>query len=127
MTGQNPDDLLARLREEATRAVARELVLEAAADKLEIHVPDEEIEALVREQAELHGDDVEETMSQLRHSGRIETLREDLRLRNALDRVAAEVTSIPKQLAEARESIWTPEKEKQQTETKLWTPGSQGA
>ena len=31
---------------------------------------------------------------------------------------------IPVELAEAREAIWTPEKEKQATETKLWTPGS---
>jgi FKBP-type peptidyl-prolyl cis-trans isomerase (trigger factor) len=127
MTGQSPDDLVARLREEATRSVARELVLEAAADKLGIQVPDEEIEALVREQAELVGDDPEETLSELRHSGRIEALREDIRLRNALDRVASEVQRIPKELAEARDAIWTPEKEKQQTDTKLWTPGSQGA
>ena len=127
MTGQNPDELVARLRDEATRSVARELVLEAAADKLDIQVPDEEIETLVREQAELVGDDADETMSQLRDTGRIETLREDLRLRNALDRVALEVKRIPKELAEARDAIWTPEKEKQQTDTKLWTPGSQGA
>jgi FKBP-type peptidyl-prolyl cis-trans isomerase (trigger factor) len=127
MTGQNPDELVARLRDEATRSVARELVLEAAADKLDIQVPDEEIETLVREQAELVGDDADETMSQLRDTGRIETLREDLRLRNALDRVASEVKRIPKELAEARDAIWTPEKEKQQTDTKLWTPGSQGA
>jgi trigger factor len=124
MTGQSPDDLVARLREEATRSVARELVLEAAADKLDIQVPDEEVETLVREQAELAGEDPEETISQLRHSGRLETLRDDIRLRNALDRVASEVKRIPKELAEARDAIWTPEKEKQQADTKLWTPGS---
>jgi hypothetical protein len=33
------------------------------------------------------------------------------------------VKRIPRELADAREQIWTPEKEKQQTETKLWTPG----
>jgi trigger factor len=124
MTGQSPDDLVGRLREEATRSVSRELVLEAAADKLDIQVPDEELEALVREQTELAGEDPEETLSELRHSGRIETLREDIRLRNALDRVASEVKRIPKELAEARDAIWTPEKEKQQTDTKLWTPGT---
>jgi len=127
MTGQSPEQLLERLHEEAARSVARELVLEAAADKLGIDVPDEEIETLVREQAGQVGDDAAETMEQLRHSGRIETLREDLRLRNALDRIASEVKRIPKELAEARDAIWTPEKEKQQTDTKLWTPGSQGA
>ena len=127
MTGQSPDQLLERLREEATRSVARELVLEAAADRLELTVPDEEIEALVREQADAHGDDVDETMARLRESGRLETLRDDLRLRNALDRIASEVKRIPRELAAAREAIWTPDKEKPTTETKLWTPGSGGA
>ena len=124
MTGQNPEDLLARLHDEASRSVARELVLEAAADKLGIDVPDEEIEALVREQADALGDDADETLLRLRESGRIETLRDDVRLRNALDRVASEVKRIPKELAAARDALWTPEKEKQPTDAKLWTPGS---
>jgi trigger factor len=125
MTGQNPEDLLQRLQEEATRSVARELVLEAAAEKLGIDVPDEEIEAIVREQAEAMGDDADETLLQLRESGRIETLRDDIRMRNALDRVASEVKRIPKELAEARDALWTPEKENKPTDAKLWTPGSQ--
>ncbi len=124
MTGQSPDQLLERLHEEAARSVARELVLEAAADKLGIDVPDEEIEALVREQAEALGDDPDETLQRLRESGRIETLRDDVRLRNALDRVASEVKRIPKELAAARDALWTPEKEKKPTDAKLWTPGS---
>jgi trigger factor len=124
MTGQTPEALIARLEDEARRSVARELVLEAAADKLGIVVADDEVEALVREQAELLDEDAGETLDRLRENGRFETLREDMRLRNALDRVVAEVKRIPRELAQARESIWTPEKEKQQTETKLWTPGS---
>jgi trigger factor len=124
MTGQNPDELLQRLHEEATRSVARELVLEAAAEKIGIDVPDEEIETLVREQAEAMGDDADEAMLQLRESGRIETLRDDIRMRNALDRIASEVKRIPRELAEARDALWTPEKEKQPTDAKLWTPGS---
>jgi trigger factor len=127
MTGQQPEELVARLQDEAERSVARELVLEAAADKLGLQVPDEEVEALVREQAESLGDDADETLIALRDSGRLETLRDDLRLRNALDRVAGEVKRIPKELADARESIWTPDKEKPPTETKLWTPGEGAA
>jgi trigger factor len=124
MTGQSADDLLERLRSEATRSVGRELVLDAAADQLGIDIPDSEVEELVREQAEAFGDDADEQIQRLRESGRFETLREDLRLRKALDRVASEVKRIPRELAAARESIWTPDKEKQQADTKLWTPGS---
>src|SRR5579862_3550527 len=124
MTGQQPEQLVARLGDEARRSVARELVLEAVAEQLGLHVSDEEVESLVREQADALDDDADETLLRLRESGRFETLREDIRLRNALDRVAAEVTRIPRELADARDAIWTPDKEKQQTETKLWTPGS---
>jgi trigger factor len=124
MTGQSPEQLLERLHEEAARSVARELVLEAAADKLGIDVPDEEIETLVREQADALGDDADETLQRLRENGRIETLRDDVRLRNALDRVASEVKRIPRELAAARDALWTPDKEKQPTDAKLWTPGS---
>jgi trigger factor len=127
MTGQTAEQLISRLEEEARRSVGRELVLEAAADKLGIQVSDEEVEALVREQAELLDENADETLERLRESGRFESLRDDMRLRNALDRVVAEVKRIPRELADARDAIWTPEKEKQQAETKLWTPGSQGA
>jgi trigger factor len=122
MTGQSPDELLARLRDEAERSVARELVLETVADELGLEVADDEVEELVREQAEAIGDDPDEALVRLRESGRLETLRDDLRLRNALDRVSAEVKRIPRELAAAREAIWTPDKEKPPTETKLWTP-----
>ena len=122
MTGQPPEELVARLSEEAQRSVARELVLDAVADQLGIDVPDAEVEELVREQAEALGDDTDEMLVALRESGRFESLRDDLRLRKALDHVAGEVKRIPLAQAEAREAIWTPDKEKPPTETKLWTP-----
>ena len=122
MTGQQPEELVARLHDEAQRSVARELVLDAVAEQLGLDVPDSEVEELVREQAEALGDDTEEMLVALRESGRFESLREDLRLRKALDQVAADVQRIPLAQAEARDAIWTPDKENPPTETKLWTP-----
>src|SRR5205085_2644270 len=52
VTGQTPEQLAQGVRAEAARSVARELVLEAAADQLGIEVPDEDVEALIREQGE---------------------------------------------------------------------------
>ncbi len=124
LSGETGDQLVERLRAEAQLSVARELVLEAVADKLALEVTDEEIEELVREQAEAHGDDPDEAVKQVFASGGHEALRGDLRLRKALDRVAAEVQRVPVDVARARESIWTPDKESAQAETKLWTPGS---
>ena len=124
LSGVSPEQLSEQIRSEAAQSVARELVLEGVADKLELDVPDEEVEALVREEAQAAGDDPDELLQRLRDAGTFEDLREDIRLRAALDRVAAEVKRIPVELAEAREAIWTPEKEKAETPTKLWTPGT---
>jgi trigger factor len=123
MSGRTPDQLIEAMRSEAAQSVSRELVLEALADKAEIDTSDEAVDALIREQSE-EDDNVEEAITQLRDSGAYERLREDLRLRAALDRLAQDVKRIPVELAEARESIWTPEQDKPATPTKLWTPGS---
>jgi len=125
LTGGTAEDLQGRLRAEATRSVARELVLEAVADRAAIEVADADVDAFVREQAALSGDDEDEIVAQVRANGRFESLREDLRLRRALDRVASEVKRIPVELARAREKLWTPEQEKRPSDTKLWTPGSE--
>src|SRR5438309_644313 len=91
MTGQQPEELVARLQDEAERSVARELVLDAVAEQLGLDVPDADVEELVREQAEALGDATEEMLGALRESGRLESLREHLGLRNALDQAGADV------------------------------------
>jgi len=124
LTGQTAEQLVQRMSAEAALSVARELVLEAVADQLELQVDDAEIEELIREQAELAEDDPDEAVKQVFDSGRQDLLRSDLRLRKALDRVAAEAKRIPPEVAAARDEICTPDKDSPQTETKLWTPGS---
>jgi trigger factor len=124
LSGRTPQQIQADIEAEAQQALAREIVLEAAADKLGIDVSDEQVDALVREQSEELGEDGDEMLAQVREAGRYEALRADLRLRDALDRIAADVKRIPMELAHARDKLWTPEKEKPETATKLWTPGS---
>jgi trigger factor len=124
LTNQTPQQLAESVRAEAARSVARELVLEAAADKLGVDVPDEQVEELIREQAELAGEDPVEVTQQLREGDRFETLRADLRLRETLDRIVAEVKRISPDLASARDKLWTPEKETDATKPKIWTPSS---
>jgi trigger factor len=124
LTGQTPEQLAEGVRGEAAQSVARELVLEAAADKLAIEVSDDEVEELIREQAEDAGEDADDLISQLREAGRFETLRADLRLKQTLDRIVSEVKRISPDLAQARDKLWTPDKETAPTETKLWTPAS---
>ena len=124
-TGQTPDALTGQIRAEAAQSVARELALEAVAEKADIVISDDEVKGLIREQAEAAGDDVEAVIADVWAHGHQESLREDLRLRAALDRLAADVKPIPPEQHAAREAIWTPDKEKPAGETKLWTPGSE--
>ena len=86
-------------------------------DKLGIAVTDDEIREQLREQGE-EDKDIEEFID----AGGADRVRNDLRMKKAVDRIAAEVKPIAPELAEAREAIWTPDKENPPTETKLWTP-----
>ena len=120
LSGESAEELVARLREQAAASVAGEIVLEAAADQLEITVSDEEVDQAFRDRFE----DADKVIEQAREAGVYESEREAMRLAPALDRIAAEVERIPPEQAAAREAIWTPDKEKPKTDTKLWTPGS---
>jgi trigger factor len=126
MTGQSAEEVVARLRAEAEQSLARELVLDAAADQLGVEVSDEEIDELIKSQSE-EGDDVEESKRLLRENGGYERIRADLRLKKALDEIVAGVKRIPVELAAARDKLWTPEKEKEGTKMNIWTPGSEEA
>jgi trigger factor len=126
MTGQSADEVVARLRAEAEQSLARELVLDAAASKLDVEVSDEEIDELIESQSE-EGDDVAESKRLLQENGGYERIRADLRLKKALDEIVAGVKRIPVELAAARDKLWTPEKEKEGTKMNIWTPGSEEA
>jgi trigger factor len=120
LSGESAEALVARLREQAAASVAGEMLLEAAADQLGIAVTDEEVDASFRDRF----DEADDVIAQAREAGVYESEREAMRLARALDRITAEVEKVPPEQAAAREAIWTPDKEKPKTETKLWTPGS---
>jgi trigger factor len=119
MTGQTPEQLEGRLRAEAAQSVARELVLEAVADKLGLDVSDDEIRAELQKAGE-----PDEAIDEFFAAGGADRVRGDLRMRKALDRIAADVKPIAPSLHEARESLWTPDQEERAAPAaKLWTPG----
>ena len=124
ITNESPEELRQRLHEEARRSVARELVLEAVADQLGLEVSEDEVEELIRDEAEAADEDVDKLLARMRETSAFGQLREDLRLRKALDAVVAEVKPISTELARAREKLWTPGEEKRPGDAKLWTPAS---
>ncbi len=120
MAGISAAELQRTLWAEAVHSISRELVLEGAADRLGLEVSDDDIRGELRESGES-----DEEIDAFLASSLADRVRHDLRLRQAVDRIAAEVKPISKELAEARERLWTPEKEAAGApEKKLWTPGS---
>ena len=124
--GKTREELLAEARPDAEKALKREAALEAVADAEGIEVTEDEmLEALTPPPGhEDHGHpEPAEALAQLREGGREGMLRDDLRMRRALDLIASEAKPIPVEQAEAKEKIWTPEKEREK-KGGLWTPGS---
>jgi trigger factor len=122
-SGASAQDLQREFILEAAVSIARELALEALAEQAGIEVSDEEVKDYLRGEAEAAGEDAEQLIADVWAHGQQESIREDLRLRSALDRLVADVKPIAPDLAEARQKLWTPDKEKPEGETKLWTPG----
>ncbi len=124
--GKTRDEMVEQARPEAEQALRREAVLEAVAEAEGIEISEEdELEALqIPPGHEDHGhDEPEVALRKIRESGREELLREDLRMRRALELIAEEAKPIPLDQAKAREEIWTPEQERAERGG-LWTPGS---
>jgi trigger factor len=126
LRGQTLDDVQAELRDDAVEGLRRELALEALADRDQLTVSDELLESRLREDAAAEGiEDVETIVQEVLASPAKEDAREDLRFQLALDRAVELATPIAPELAEAREQLWTPEKEGDGGEAKpaIWTPG----
>jgi trigger factor len=125
MQNRSREELIGDARPEAEQALKREAVLAAIADQEEVEVSDEELVDSLRHAAEHEETAPEKLLERLRSQGRDALLREELRLRRAADLVSESAKPIPKQQAEAREKLWTPEKERG-PEGGLWTPGDEG-
>jgi trigger factor len=125
MQGKTREEIVEEARPDASRALKREAVLEAVAEAEAIEITEEDmLEALqIPPGHEDHGHpEPADALKEIRESGRENVLKEDLRMRKALDIISESATPIPMDQAQAREAIWTPEKE-QEEKRELWTPG----
>jgi trigger factor len=125
--GKTREEMIEQARPDAEQALKREAVLEAVADAEGIEITEEdELEALqIPPGHEDHGHpEPEDALKEIRASGREEILKDDLRMRRALELIAEQAKPIPMEQAQAREEIWTPEKEREE-KGGLWTPRSE--
>jgi trigger factor len=118
--------MIEQARPDAEQALKREAVLEEIAKAEGLEVSEEDmLEALqIPPGHEDHGHpEPADALKEIRESGREELLKQDLLMRRALELVAEQANPIPLEQAQAREEIWTPEKEREE-KAELWTPGS---
>jgi trigger factor len=128
VTGLTAEQVVADMRVQADDLVRKDLALEAVVAAEGIEVSDEMVAAWVREQAEEADEDVEDSLERLMgDQASLTALRQDLAAQKALDVVVENAKPITAEQADAREKLWTPEKETAQSGAKsseIWTPGS---
>jgi trigger factor len=123
MQGKTRDEVIEESKPDALRELRREAVLAAIAEAEGIEAGEEELLEALAHPAEHERTTPEKLLKRLRDKGRDAMVGEDLRFRKAIDLVAESAKPIPLEQAEAREKLWTPEKEREAAGS-LWTPGS---
>ena len=123
MQGKTRDEVIEESKPDAELELKREAVLAAIAGAEGIEVSDEEMVEALEHPAEHERITPEKLLERLRENGRDALVREDIRVRKAIDLIAESAKPIAIEQAEAREKLWTPEKEREAAGS-LWTPGS---
>jgi trigger factor len=123
MQGKTRDEVIEESKPDAGMELKREAVLTAIAEAEGIEVSEEEMVEALEHTAEHERTTPEKLLERLRENGRDALVREDIRVRKAIDLVAESAKPIAIAQAEAREKLWTPEKEREAAGD-LWTPGS---
>ncbi|HEX3735837.1 MAG TPA: trigger factor [Solirubrobacterales bacterium] len=123
MQGKTREELIEESKPDAEQELKREAVVTAIAEAEAIEVSEEEMVEALEHSAEHERTTPEKLLARLRENGRDAMVREDIRARKAIELVADAAKPIPLEQAEAREAIWTPEKEREKA-GELWTPDS---
>ncbi len=128
VTGMTPEQLVEDMRAQALDLVRKDLALEAVVAAENIEVTDEMVEEWVREQAAEADEDADGAVERLTGDpAALTALRLDLAAQKALDIVTENAKEITAEQADAKEKLWTPEKESAQESAKspaIWTPGA---
>ena len=129
ITGKTEHELIEEAEPDAERALKRESVLAAVIEAEGIEASDDELRDSIRQAIAAGGrqageDDVESMLGRIKADGRDDALREDIAMRKAVDLLVESAKPIPVEQAEARDKLWTPEKEGKEKASQIWTPGS---
>ncbi|MBV9606439.1 MAG: trigger factor [Solirubrobacterales bacterium] len=124
-SGRDEETLAHEAEPEAAAALKREAVLAAIVEAENIEPTDEEIRQALEPTAERQGTDADKLLEQLESTGRLDRIRQEVAIRQAVEKLVAEATPISVEQAKARQKLWTPGKEgAEHGSGQLWTPDS---
>lgn len=109
ISGRTETEILDEAKPDAERALKREAVLAAVVEAESIEPTDEELIEALAPTAERDGAKPEKLLERVRKAGTLDTLREDVATRKAMDLLVERARAIPLAQAEAREKLWVPE------------------
>ena len=127
IVGREEDEILAEMVPDAEQGLRREAVLSAVVAAEGIEPSEEDLLDAVAPMAEREGIAPEQVLAQLREAGRVEELSEDLAARQAVELISERATPIPIEQAQAREKLWTPEKDAEQERAGAGAASGEGA
>jgi trigger factor len=124
IAGKEEEELAHEAEPEAANALRREAVLAAVVEAEKVEPTEEELLDALRPAAERDGSKPEKLLERLRKSGRLESLRDELAIRQAVELLVREASSITVEQAKARAKLWTPGKDDAEAGPgQIWTPG----
>jgi trigger factor len=129
ISGRDEEEIVEQSKPDAEQALRREAVLAAVIEAEGIEPSEDEVLEAVEEAA---GSGPGRTspkklIERLKSSGRLDTLKEDLAQRKALEFIAESAKPITIEQAQARDKLWTPgdsEGAKSGSAGQLWTPST---
>jgi trigger factor len=126
--GQSEHDFIDSAEGDAEQTIRREATIAALIDDLDIQLSEDEMVDAIAEDMDEGRDSAEEQFAAIKEAGSIKQLEKELKARKVIDELVSKAKPIPFEQAEARDAIWTPEKEEAEGGAKpaegLWTPGS---
>ena len=125
IAGKSEEELLEEAKPDAEQALRREAVIAAIIEKEGIAPSDGDVLDALQSSAAGESTTPEKLRDRLEQAGRLDELRDDLAQRMAVDWLVEQAKSIPVEQAQARDKLWTPDKDtERQGSGRLWTPGT---
>jgi trigger factor len=126
--GKGEHEFIDEAEGDAELTIRRESTIAALIETLNISVTEDELVDAIADDMDEGREKAQEQFDAIKEAGGLPQLEQEIKARRAIDHLVEKAKPIPFEQAEAREAIWTPEKEEAEKASKgesgLWTPGS---